>query len=331
MTPPLLAFITPMRDWAIEAPLLHTPTIELRDHELRATLLGPGYTYLCPEVAIPTERWHGLTRWQQDECRIRAATLSTSKAILVGRSAARVYGIPVIGSGHDVELNLPSRRSRRPRHEWPPKFHYRASVLRPIDLDTFNGLRVTNVYRTVIDVARLHGLVEGIVAFDALLALEKVTRAEVEKALALMKGVPGIRTARRAFELADPRSESPLESWGRAQILAADIPELESLQVQVDVLGGDHRVDLLLNGRTVCELHGDIKYDGSTGTPPVEQMKKDRRRERRIQNAGHPLIHADYADLATTVGNQSRFVGMVRESLAATALSDSSRRLVSGG
>ncbi|MDO5669149.1 MAG: hypothetical protein Q4G50_04020 [Corynebacterium sp.] len=93
--------------------------------------------------------------------------MSTSKAILVGRSAARVFGIPVIGAGHDVELNLPSRHSRRPRHDWPPKFHYRARVLRPIDLDTFNGLRVTNVYRTVIDIARLHGLVEGIVAFDA--------------------------------------------------------------------------------------------------------------------------------------------------------------------
>ncbi|MDO5669150.1 MAG: hypothetical protein Q4G50_04025 [Corynebacterium sp.] len=135
-----------------------------------------------------------------------------------------------------------------------------------------------------------------------------------------MKRAPGIRTARRAFELADPRSESPLESWGRAQILAADIPGLHSLQLQVDVLDGDHRVDLLLNERTVCELHGDIKYDGSTGTPLIEQMKKDRRRERRIHNAGYPLIHAEYADLATMVGKESRFIGMVRESLASAII-----------
>ncbi|MDO5669148.1 MAG: hypothetical protein Q4G50_04015 [Corynebacterium sp.] len=45
MSPSLLSFITPMRDWAIEAPLIHTAAVPLKDHQLRLALLGPEYTF----------------------------------------------------------------------------------------------------------------------------------------------------------------------------------------------------------------------------------------------------------------------------------------------
>lgn len=235
---------------------------------------------------------------------IQAVGLCTHRAVLVGRSAARVHGIPVPGRDEFVELNLPGRNSRRPRREWPEKVVYRAARLHEDEVAVVGGLRVTTIVRTAADVARFHGLVAGIVAFDAVLAMRNMSRGRAEHLLGMLGRVTGIRTARRALALADPRSESPLESWGRAQILEAGLPGIEELAVQVEVLGGRHRV--------AVELHGDLKYDGqTTGVDPVTQMSRDRERERLIQNAGYSLVHATYPDLV-----EGRFLGKVREALA---------------
>jgi hypothetical protein len=143
--------------------------------------------------------------------------------------------------------------------------------------------------------------VAGIVAFDAVLAMRYMSRSRAENMVEQLGPVRGIPAARRALALADPQSESPLESWGRAQIVTAEVPVLE----------GKYRLDLLLNGHVAVELHGEIKYDGqSTGVDPVVQMKRDRERERLLQNAGFSLVHATYADLA-----EGRLVELVRAGL----------------
>ncbi|MCS5479209.1 hypothetical protein NYP18_06025 [Corynebacterium sp. YIM 101645] len=311
----LRKFIVPMRDWAAECPVIHLPAVDTLDRELRRRLAAGEYVRLCPEMVVEKQRWEGLAGWQQDEARVQAVGLCTHKAVLVGRSAARVHGIPVPGRDEFVELNLPGRNSRRPRQEWPEQVVYRAASLGQEEITTVKGLRVSTIMRTAVDIARYHGVVAGIVAFDAVLAMQYMSRSRAENMVELLGPVRGISTARRALALADPRSESPLESWGRAQILAADLPGLETLQVQVPVLEGRYRLDLLLNGHLAVELHGEIKYDGqSTGVDPVMQMKRDRERERLLQNAGFMLVHATYADLV-----EGRLSGMVRAGLARQA------------
>lgn len=308
----LRKFIVPMPDWSSDCGFIHLPAVDGMDRELRRRLLAGEYVHLCPEMVVEEQTWRQLRRWQQDEARIQAVGLCTHRAVLVGRSAARVHGIPVPGRDEFVELNLPGRNSRRPRHEWPEKVVYRAARLHEEEVAVVGGLRVTTIVRTAADVARFHGLVAGIVAFDAVLAMRNMSRGRAEHLLGMLGRVTGIRTARRALALADPRSESPLESWGRAQILEAGLPGLKELAVQVEVLGGRHRVDLLLDSRVAVELHGDLKYDGqTTGVDPVTQMSRDRERERLIQNAGYSLVHAPYPDLV-----EGRFLGKVREALA---------------
>lgn len=277
----LRKFIVPMPDWSTICGFVHLPAVDGMDLELRQRLAAGEYVALCPEMVMERKTWGQLRWWQQDEARIRAVGMCTHRAVLVGRSAARVHGIPVPGRDEFVELNLPGRNSRRPRREWPEKVVYRATRLHEGEVAVVSGLRVTTIVRTAADVARFHGLVAGIVAFDAVLAMRNMSRGRAEHLLRTLGRVTGICTARRALALADPRSESPLESWGRAQILEDPPPGLTTVEVQVEVLGGRYRVDLLLNSRVAVELHGDLKYGGqTTGVDPVTQMMRDRERER---------------------------------------------------
>lgn len=292
----LRKFIVPMHDWSTECPMLHLPAVDTLDRELWRRLAAEEYVRLCPEMVVEKQRWEELAGWQQDEARVQAVGLCTHKAVLVGRSAARVHGIPVPGRDGFVELNLPGRNSRRPRRHWPEQVVYRAAALGEEEITTVNGLRVSTIMRTAVDIARYHGLVAGVVAFDAVLAMPYMSRSRAEHMLGLLGPVRGINTARRALGLADPRSESPLESWGRAQIVTTDLPELRTLEVQVPVLEGRYRLDLLLNGHLAVD--------------PVAQMKLDRERERLLQNAGYAFVHATYPDLA-----EGQLPGMVRAGL----------------
>ncbi len=318
MSEKLREFINPMRDWKTAAHLIYLPAVRLGDSTIRKAIDAGGYLRLCPEVVVPTHIWNGLKPWEKDEVRIQAVGMSVDKAVLVGRSAARVHGLPVPHGDAYVELNLPGRNRRPPKKQWPTGVRYWSAHLGEENVVERNGLRVTDIPRTLVDIARRHGVEEAIVTCDAALSLKGATKQMLAKRFDDFGPVPGIALAREALELADPRSESPLESWGRAQIVTADLPELISLDVQVPVLGGKHRIDQVLNGSIANELHGDVKYDGATtGTDAVTQMKKDRERERVLQNEGYHMLHAGYRHLVRKQGVESEFIGMVREALRA--------------
>ncbi|MFC6147705.1 hypothetical protein [Corynebacterium nasicanis] len=314
----LRKFISPMRDWQSQAGLIVIPRVPLSDREFWRHLAGGYYRHLCPEVVIPRSTWAELPGWQRDEVRIQAVGMSADKAVLVGRSAARVHGLPVPGRDEVVELNLPGKNLRPPRKQWAAGVRYWSGYLPAEQMTVVNGLRVTTIHRTLLDLARHQGMTDAIVACDAALSMPDVSREFVAGRLAALGPVPGIRKLRRVLELADDRSESPLESWARAQIITADLPELRSLEVQVPVLGGKFRIDQVLNGGIAIELHGDIKYDDvTTGTRAIDQMKSDRERERKIQNEGYTMLHAGYPDLVTQRDGEPVFLGKVRAALRA--------------
>lgn len=316
MSDSLRKFITPMRDWHSRVGLILIPRVPLSDREFWRRLAGGYYRHLCPEVVIPRTTWAELTGWQRDEVRIQAVGMSADKAVLVGRSAARVHGLPVPGRDDVVELNLPGKNIRPPRRQWAAGVRYWSGYLPEEQVIVVNGLRVTTIDRTLLDLARHQGTTDAVVACDAALSMPGVSREFVADRLAVLGPVPGIRKLRRALELADDRSESPLESWGRVQMLTANLPELRSLEVQVPVLGGKYRVDHLLNGDIAVELHGDLKYDDvTTGTRAIEQMKSDREREREIQNEGYTMLHAGFKDLVTQRDGESVFLRKVRAAL----------------
>jgi len=87
-----------------------------------------------------------------------------------------------------------------------------------------NGLPVTTVARTLVDLTRALSLRDGVVAMDAARHSGRVRLEQLEEVLADCRGWPWIRRAASAVKLTDPAAESALESLSRMFFSAHDIP-----------------------------------------------------------------------------------------------------------
>lgn len=108
---------------------------------------------------------------------------------------------------------------------------------------------------------------------------------------------PGIQRARRVAAFADARSESPLESIGRAAFDEHGLPRPD-LQVWV---GGDDliigRADFLWRGyRTIGEADGAIKY--ADPRRAVAQLRRDAR----LREAGFEVVHFTWNEILNAPG-----------------------------
>jgi hypothetical protein len=130
--------------------------------------------------------------------------------------------------------------------------------------------------RIAIDLAREHGIVAGVVALDYLLHRALTTVPAVQEELARCVRWPGVRAARTALSLADPRSESVLESRSRLKLAEVGLPEPE-LQVRIGNESGVFvaRVDYYWEEfGVVGEADGDLKYDGTDPAPLLKEKKR---------------------------------------------------------
>lgn len=118
---------------------------------------------------VPDTQWAGLKRHEQAFLAAYATGLAAHKAVLVGRSAARVHDMWVLPARDEV-VELAQRGGAPPStSQWPESVTYRRMAVPDANLDTFRGVRLTTRARTAADVARLHGARQGAVAIDGLL------------------------------------------------------------------------------------------------------------------------------------------------------------------
>ncbi|MFA1530592.1 endonuclease domain-containing protein [Corynebacterium belfantii] len=143
------------------------------------------------------------------------------------------------------------------------------------------GVRVTNPARTCLDIARLHGFAEGLVAVDSALRAGLVSVEDLKETRAAMARMKGPIPMKMAVEHAYAGSESPYESLLRALIIER-IPAA-TVYPQFRVLG-KYRADLCIDGWLIIEVDGDTKYDGTYGTAPETVVKEQMRRQREIEN-----------------------------------------------
>ncbi|AKK09037.1 hypothetical protein HCH15_04515 [Corynebacterium testudinoris] len=305
-----------MRDWRQEIEFIKLRSARAGTPKFTRELAQGKMIALCPEIAVHREAFEGFTWWDREAIRAFAVGLGARKAVVVGKSAARLHGLPVLGRNAPVELCLPGTPRAPQRAQWPRGVVYRYTQLWDEHIVEEAGVRVTRLIRTAADLARFEGIADGILAFDAILRMDQMTKPAARQYLDGLGRMKFGARAIRALELADAKAESPAESWARAQILLASLPEVTSVEVQPQLLGGRYRGDLLVNGRLVVETDGEQKYDGvTTGVEPREQMRKDRERDRALTNAGIPRLHVTWADLASREGEHSRFIGMLRRAL----------------
>jgi len=148
-----------------------------------------------------------------------------------------------------------------------------------------NGLRVLDMARTAVDIAREHGTPYGEIACDSAMR-HGVSRAALEAAVDPMLFWPYSRRARAAVAFADPGAETVLETLGRILVAALGVGEVDTqfpLALEDGrVVWGDIRV-----GRHIFEAHGKVKYlsiaqGGLADKEAAEVVWAEKKRERLI-------------------------------------------------
>jgi hypothetical protein len=175
------------------------------------------------------------------------------------------------------------------------------------DRDWF-GVPVFSIERTIVDLARERGVRDGLVAADAALRERLTTRDQLEQTLALQRGWPGVRAARRVVELADGRAESPLESISRLCLLDGGLPSPD-LQAWVATAVRAYRVDMLFREhKVIVEMDGLLKYRGNPRALADEKLRQEH-----LERAGYRVVRLLWDDV---VNHSAEAVARVRAALA---------------
>jgi very-short-patch-repair endonuclease len=217
-----------------------------------------------------------------------AAALAWPETVISHASAAAVHCLPLLAPAGPPTLSADCWHRACTRDD----IHMRISALFGDDFDDWFGAAVTSIERTIIDLARMRGVGQGLVAADAALHERLTTPARLRQTLLRQTGWPGVRAARQAVQLADGRSESPLESLARLCLVDGGLP-LPDLQVRVDTDGGPYRVDMLYRKqRVIIELDGLLKYRNDP-----RALVAEKRRQEHLERAGYRVIRLLWEDV----------------------------------
>lgn len=263
----------------------------LRVGELTSVRRGGYVTGPLPD--LPVER-HRLA--------ITAArTQLAGDAVMSHLSAAVLHGIPVWGLPW-WRVHVTRARStggRRGR-----LVHVHTAPLLPDEIVLRDGIPVTSVARTVVDLARTAPFEQAVVVLDAALAMGLIGREELGEALLRAAGWRGSPAARRAAAFAEAGAESVGESRSRVAIYHAGLPQ-PLLQWQVPVDGRDWKSDFAWPSlRTVGEFDGEIKYGRllKPGQSPGDVVFAEKIREDRIRDAGLCVARWTWDELGPAFG-----------------------------
>ncbi|SDF23563.1 Protein of unknown function [Blastococcus aurantiacus] len=243
---------------------------------------GPYLRVLHGVYADPSlARDHGL------RCRA-AALLMPASAVLAGRSAATLMGVPAPGYGDPVTVVVP------PGTKWRGPGGVRVHTADVPTSDVLideEGIRHTCPRRTAWDVAALEPIGTAVGVLDAMVRMRLLDVGTLQQMQERPVAAWRSRRARRAFGLVDGRSESPPESWVRVACALGGLPA-PVLQYEVVEDGAWlARVDLAWpEQRLIVEYDGEHHFEGL-------QIVKDDARLAALVAAGWRVIRLSAADL----------------------------------
>ena len=202
-----------------------------------------------------------------------------------GLTAAWLLGLDVSWS-EPIEVTVPRDVAARAR----AGVRLRRAALPEADVIGQRGLRATSAMRTVCDLGSRADLVESVVAVDMALHAGLVKLADLESYVATHAGAKGIKRLRRAVRLAEPRSESPMETRLRIQLIRGRLPR-PSVQAELCDRKGKliARVDLYYPDRRLA-----IEYDG---IDHKDRLQADLQRQNALLNAGYHMLRFTAVDL----------------------------------
>ncbi|MGC5628625.1 hypothetical protein ACPYO6_10325 [Georgenia sp. Z1344] len=238
-----------------------------------------------------------------------------SRRALTLESAAALHGLHLWGFPTSVPVLYPARGSAVSAAD--VEIH-RFSV-RPDDVESIDGILVTTLERTAIDLARLRDPESAILPLDHVFA--KLCRADrrerervdrdaaqlrarlIDRLRTEFRGARGVRRAIQLIGWASPWSESAWESRLRWIVLTWGVRDaVQQCRIETE----HHRwwVDLAIrfgtsdDGRPlwlVVEFDGRTKY-GTDPTTTSDALLKERRRYHDLERAGHKVLHLTAAE-----------------------------------
>jgi very-short-patch-repair endonuclease len=226
-----------------------------------------------------------------------AALLAPPEAVLTGRSAATVHGIDLAKPNDPVEMVVPEK------HRFGPivGIKVRRTEVKPEESKPWNGIRIARKSRIALDLLlrlspRKAGWVRrlrtGVPDLDQFMRAEKLTDLHLNREFYGRRN-RGIRLARHALRLSDPRAESPRESELRIVLAAGGIKTTPQVEVFSRTGQFIARLDLADDEAKVA-----IEYDGRWHNTP-KQRAHDRKRRRRAEAEGWRFVIVTADDLAT--------------------------------
>ncbi|MEV1147441.1 DUF559 domain-containing protein [Micromonospora sp. NPDC049799] len=216
-----------------------------------AMLRGSTWHKLLPDVYVHADGYRETDHrmW----CDALALVLPSGGTI-AGRSALYLWGTDLLGRNAPVSVLLPRSVRMRPH----PRLSVVRSPLPEDDRTRFGGLPVTTPLRTAFDLGRQPPLAEAVVAVDALLRRRVVKLPALADYAVRRAGWPGMPQFRRVLALAEPLSESPMETRLRLLLLDAGLGPIVAQHDVLDARGRFvGRVDLAWPALRVA-----VEYDG---------------------------------------------------------------------
>jgi very-short-patch-repair endonuclease len=270
----------PVRPPDLRAKIFRGSTVVRAGRLTRAQLRTSAWRRLFPDVYAcaslpPTHRLRTAA----------AARVLVPGAVVCGRSAATLWGVPLAGPEDDVELVVPPTC----RAGAAGGLRVTRRALPAQDVTHRHGLAVTTPLRTALDLGRLP-LDDAVVAIDRFLLAGLVALDDLRDAAAGTSG-PGCRQVRRAAGLADGLAGSPQETRLRLVLVRSRLPAPVAQYVVRDADGFVARVDFAWPEHRVA-----LEYEG-VWHGERQQVARDRRRLNRLSAAGWQVVFVTAEDL----------------------------------
>jgi hypothetical protein len=269
---------------------------EVRRGEFVAILRG---------VYVRKDVWSTMDRHARYRARVKAAAALYGEGLVFAReSAAAMWRLPSVGPWpdrvHVLEPNAPGGRSSMAlaRH----------TVGVPDRTVTIDGLTVTSLERTVVDLARAVSFGGAVTVADAALRRTVhpqqgvprtfVTREDLLRELDQVPLKQGFVKARRVIEFANGAADRPGESMSRVSMSLAGLP---APQLQATILGASGKawtVDFWWpEFNLIGEFDGKYKYTDQEflrGRTPEQAVIDEKLREDDLRAARHGMSRWDW-------------------------------------
>jgi Protein of unknown function (DUF559) len=175
------------------------------------------------------------------------------------------------------------------------------------EISARRGLHVTSVARTVADLGCRLPLIEAVTLLDTAMHRRVVTADRLRDWVKMHPGYRGIRNLRSAIELAEPATESVMETRLRLVLVLAGLPRpMVQMALRDDSGLFIARPDLYYPGARLA-----VEYDGASHR---DSLAADNRRQNRLIDAGYRILRFTAGDVLNAPAG---VVAVVRRSLAA--------------